>query len=604
MKRRYLYLAGSFALVVGIIYYFLDLSPMVTDNFLFSRDMRPGYARVYSGAPVESLEPMTVSAAFRQAAEMYFTWCGRFAGNAAVYLLFMLPRWLYNILAALVFGLYIFLLQVCVFGKNWRERVSAKWTLAFAGMLWLGIPSFGEAFLWLSVGGQIALLGQALVFLPFRFALDGLSRAKSTVVLVCQCAGLFLLGGVVASLDYPTSAALPPTGAACVLWLWFRRKKGSRRVPWLSLFATLGLCAGAIATLKAPGNAGRLLLTHDMNVIAYLSMGWPERIGIYLTKLPGGVLMQYVPLILLIWSGAVLRQKWKGDWFRRWPVPSLLFFLPAVLTYAAYLFTAWPPPRAFATPAAQLIVGASIVYVAAAPEASLAMTRRFRIIRAVFCAVCAIILAFQGVNFYQLDKKIAERERIIRTSSAETVIIPELPRKANRYWPLWCSTDASQDPDFWVNRYMAAYYGVKRIAMSGPPVKQYRMEGSSYEADPRVELKLGRFRVDFKKRPENNPAALHIYYYGDKAILNWLPDWIAAPIVNWLGDPEGDDWRSLLAPILLARTDIPLNMNGGADLSGYSLPVRLENTEKLWIVHPGDGKFSLNLVRLSPTDKI
>ena len=607
MKRRLLYLAGSFALVVGIIYYFLDLSPMTTDNFLFSRDMRPGYARFYSGSPIESLEPMTAEAAFRQATEMYFTWCGRFAGNMAVYLLFMLPRWLYNILAALVFGLYIFLLQVCVFGRSWRKGVSAKWTLALAGMLWLGIPSFGEAFLWLSVGGQIALLGQALVFLPFRFSLDALPSHNSTLSLAARCVGLFLLGAIVASLDYPTSAALPTTGAACVLWLWFRQRKDARRVPWLSLFATLGLGAGAIITLAAPGNAERMLLTNDTSVISYLAMGWTERIALYLQNLPGGILMQYVPLILLLWSGAALRQKWHGDWLRHWPTPSLLFFLPAILTYAAYLFTAWPPPRAFATPAAQLIVGASIVYVAAAPSASMPMKRRFGIIRAVFCAICVIVALYQGVIFYQLDKIVAERERIIGTSGEDTVIVPEIPMKNSWYWPLWCSSDAKQDSDYWVNRAMAAYYGVKKIATAGPPPKFYRVDedyGPDSSSKPRIALEDGRFRVDFKSSSENNPSALHLYYYGDRALLNKLPTWLGNLIVNWLYDANQGDLRTLLAPILLARTDIPLSSDPASNRSGKSALARLENTEKLWLVRPGEGKFSFDLVKLSPTDKI
>ena len=334
MKLRILFLAGSFALVIAIIYYFLSLSPLVTDNFLFSRDMRPGYARVYSGAPVEYLGPMTIAAAFRQASEMYFTWCGRFMGNLAVYLLFIPPRWLYNILAAIAFGLYVFLLQVCVFGRDWRENISAKWTLAVGGMLWLGIPSFGEAFLWLSVGGQIALLGQALIFLPFRFALDAPPR-ETIFNRLWRWPGLFILGAGVASLDYPTRAVMPATGAACVLWLWFKQNKGERKPPWGLVFATLGLALGAVLTLKAPGNAGRLLLTNDQTVLAYLAMSWPERIIEYMLKLPGGVLMQYIPLTLALWSALVLRRTGGRNWLKLWPIPSLLFFLPAALTYAA-----------------------------------------------------------------------------------------------------------------------------------------------------------------------------------------------------------------------------------------------------------------------------
>ena len=108
-------------LVAAVFFYFIWLTPYMTDNFIFSREIRPGYASFYTGEKI-SVSPMSIGGAFRQAWEMYFTWCGRFAGNLAVYLLFLLPRWLYCVFASLLFVFYLLLLQMCIFGREWRKN--------------------------------------------------------------------------------------------------------------------------------------------------------------------------------------------------------------------------------------------------------------------------------------------------------------------------------------------------------------------------------------------------------------------------------------------------------------------------------------------------
>lgn len=561
---------------------------MAADNFLFSRDIRPGFAEIYSGAPIESYEPMTVRAAFRQASEMYQTWCGRFAGNLSVYLLFMLPGWLYNIVASLVFCFYIFILQICVFGASWREGVSGGWILALAGMLWLGIPSFGEAFFWLSVGGQIALLGQALIFLPFRYALDGEPAELSAWRRVLSGALAFALGVVVASLDYPTAAVLPLTGGVCAAFLYFRAKRPARRVPWTPLCAALGLCLGAWLTLTAPGNSARLALTADRSVLAWQSASWPGRIADYLLALPGGVLMQYVPLTLLAWGVWVIYKARRAGARANWPIAGLLFFIPALLTYAAYLFTAWPPPRAFATPAAQLICCASIVFVAAEKIADWRDLAKFRILRALFVCVCLCALVYQAANFYYLDGLIAEREKIVRSSGGGVATVPQIPFKADRYWPLWLVADATPDPDYWVNRAMAAHYGVDKIVVADEPREYSPCSG----VGPRLLLSGGRLRAD-----GDATDTLRVYYYGDRAVLSRLPPELGRVVSRWLGAAEPGDWRLKLVPLLLARADILASSDaGGRD--GVSGRLRVNDDDNLWIVKPGEGTYSFDLERL------
>ena len=54
------------AFVWLVMFSLASLSPFMTDNYLFSKNMTPGYAQFMAGAPIESLEPMTLTAAFDQ----------------------------------------------------------------------------------------------------------------------------------------------------------------------------------------------------------------------------------------------------------------------------------------------------------------------------------------------------------------------------------------------------------------------------------------------------------------------------------------------------------------------------------------------------------
>lgn len=155
--------------------------------------------------------------------------------------------------------------------------------------------------------------------------------------------GFFLLCGYAISLDYPSSAPLPPTAVTACLYLRFRKKLPVLRLCVL-MTDTAGLCIGGALTLLAPGNAQRLLLTHDMCVLSWQGSDWAKDNSAGSGTCPARPLRNAAPPL----AGAEHSRLAKT---LREPVdtafsrvgPALL--LPAVLTHAAYQFTAWPPPR-------------------------------------------------------------------------------------------------------------------------------------------------------------------------------------------------------------------------------------------------------------------
>lgn len=582
-----------------VLLYFLLLTPYMTDNFLFSRDMLPCYAAFMSGAPIERLDPMTFEAALRQAAVMYPTWCGRFTGNLLVYLIFMLPYPVYALLAATAFVAYLFLLHMCIWGVRWRETLSAGWLLALGALLWVGMPSFGSAFFWISVGGFYTLLAQALFLLPYRFALD--QEEVTTPSPAVRCILFFAAGIFVAMLDYATSAALPVTAIICTAWLYFRQNPKARRIPRMLLAGALGISIGGALTILAPGNAERLRLTTDLAVHRYLDSTFGEKILSYFLHLPQALLMQGVPLLLLLWGCWVLYRSHGRRWPLHVPHAALLFLLPAAVTHGAYFFTAWPPPRAFATTTVQLIVAACITAYAALPTACRKDLRILSVLRVALTVVCISSVIYGGWKFWRVDNAIAQREAIFAAHKGGHAEVPPLGIRADRHMVLGSHLqDISPDPKFWVNRAVAAWYGLKSVALATPRYPLIPETEQSRTIPLKVEADTSCLSVHYAP-PASAPQIeyVHIYYYGRPGLLHKLPQPIADAIFRWLEKGRTGDFRLLLIPLLCARADIKLDWSEGDAGNGKATPWGMYPIKNdMWLVSPGKGKFSFDLIPL------
>lgn len=600
----------SFLLLVIIFGYFSFNAPYMTDNYIFSLDIKPGYAQFYTGKQVDA-SAMTWAAAFRQACEMYTSWCGRFMGNLAVYLLFLLPPAIWHIVSSVAFGGYVLMLHISVFGRQWKRHLTPGWILALGALLWISIPSFGEAFFWLSVGGQIALLTQAAMLLPYRLALDAQTpdqecSTPTKPILNASLAFLFFLAGVgTASLDYPTSAALPPTALCVVIYLYFI--SGKRKIQWLLLLGALGLFLGSALTLTAPGNGQRLLLTHDSLIHQWLESSWPERILQWFFHLPLLLPMLFAPFILLGWDAVCLWKSPGRNFLKKIPIPALLYLLPFCLTIGAYLFTAWPPPRAFATCSVQLLLGALIIFARYSQFATVPLAKCMRFLRGCMAFYCVVTVIIEAYDFHELHRISQIREKIILSSDDGDIVLPPIPNSANRYQVLGGElADIAEDPDYWVNRAMAIYYGVKsgrkhaslKIRRAGPFI-QYKDETAGTSCKSPGQIRLDRQRFNFQTEEASRALlenGVHIYYYGRPALLAkiWTP--LGEYIYKWLANGKKGALRQYLVPLLMARTDLHRSESPERPYSSSSPIINLINPSAIWLVEPGESIYSFNLL--------
>ena len=576
---------------------FIWLQPYMTDNFIFSRHMIPGYAALMSGKPIESMGPMTLHAAFSQAFELYFTWCGRFMGNLFVYLLFMLPKAAYVCFAASCCIVYLFLLHMLISGQNWRKDLCPQRLLGLAALVWVGLPSFGSAFLWLSIGGYIALIGQALFLLPYRFAIE--NHKIATKASFWKCGAFFLFGMIVASLDYPSCVALPVASVLCTVFLYFRQLPKLRKFPKLSFWGACGVSFGAMLTLMAPGNAMRMAITTDPEIHAWISLNWGERILSWLLHLPEAFGLMLIPLILLVWASCVLyKQHGKGFVLQFSPV-VLLFLFPAMATVGSYMFTSWPPSRAFNTVAGQLIIAGMVLVDNALPLANRKMLCWYGVLRIFLCVICIFSVVQTSIKLWEVHKASDVRETIFFTHKGGDVQIPPMPVRGDSHMVLGSHLmDITPKSSHWLNRAVAAFYGVRSVTLITPPLKIFKLSQKSQDANVQATICGNRIDANYHLRGQEMVESLHFYYFGVSALLYKAPEFLCNKILFWLSQGKEGDLRLLLVPLLLARADVQLARNSSEDGQGSNTLWGIQHGYGLWIVRPGKGMTSFDILPL------
>ncbi|MCR5814722.1 MAG: DUF6056 family protein [Desulfovibrio sp.] len=612
LKSRTLFSLGCACTLIWLLMFSLSaMTPFMTDNYLFSRAMTPGYAAFMSGASIDRLDPMSWKAAVDQSLLMYTTWCGRFFGNFFVYVSFMLPGLLRAALSSALFVGLCLLVHVHVFGKAWLEQLSAKALLLPAALLWAGMPSFGSAFFWVSVGGLPAILAQLLFLLPYRFALDHPDNLEKSSYSFSVF--FFLFGLITANLDYASSAAMPVAACAACCWLFFRQKRRPRKMAFWSLAGFLGVSLGAAITLLAPGNAERLRLTTDAEVHAWLASSFFERILDYCLNLPRALLLQGVPLLLLLWAFCALRQCHGSKWWQAIPIPCVFFLVPFAATHAAYFFTCWPPARAFATTTVQLTLAASIAAYAAqrstAYQRASCLHRLFQALGLALCLYCALTIPVECGKFYQLHQAIAAREAVFVSHRGEDVRVPALPVEGDRYLVLnYHLQDIFYDPGHWVNRAVAAYWGLKSVALREerwPKLSAQLSDSSGNPCQLVCQRSKDRLKLELFVRSQVSPPYQQLcgYYYGRPGLVSLLPGFLADSLAERFR--ENSNFWSTFVPLLFARFDATLSWQSQADGSFlaqaeaplwgiYTLPCA-----PFWLVQPGQSKYSFALVPLT-----
>lgn len=640
----------------GLMLYFILMMPPISDNFIFSLGAEQPYPEIMAGKPIRIASQLAFSDIWTRSAEMFTTWDGRFTGNVLMSFFLYIPYAVYAVLAALMFVVYLFVLHMCIFGSHWRENLSASWILALAALLWAALPSFGSAFFWVCVGGANALLCQAAFLLPYRVALDdpaffreeipapdrqghpGVAQSrvsrlwsKSTAAQAVFCLLFGLFGLFTAMLDYSTAAVCPVMAVGALLYIYFRQEKGKRVWPRFLLCGALGVGIGGMLTIAAPGNAKRMLIeaTYSEPTAIYINSSLGEKILSFISRQPDIFLMLAVPYALLAWGGWALWRRYGKVAYRHLPAATYFFGLAALLAQGAYLFAPAPPPRAYATIAVQLILAGCALAAAVRPLNGAAEIRSFRVLQAFLVLYCLVSLPQEIIKFSLMHTEQQAREAAFADNVGKRVCVRPFSVKGDRHMVLGSHLqDISYDPDFWVNRVVAAHYRLRSVRLCPFERRHYSgalpgglafqgtvgIRGLAAERASKVRGPDGKalrwqisndgvaMRVCLTAKPgEARPSSVALYYYGRPALLSLL---FPQPQAYWVSERlKADALGRWLIPLFYARTEASLHWmeesdgtatgRGTADLHGF-----YEQKSPYFVVRPGDALYPFDLVSL------
>ena len=594
-----------FAIFFSLSYQF----PMMADNYLFSKSITPNFASVMSGASIEKLEPMTLKAAFTQSIEMYSTWCGRFLGNFLVYCCFLLPHLARCILSSALFVFLCFLIHVSVRGVAWRVSLNAQSLLFIAGFLWLAMPSFGSAFFWVSVGGIPAIIAQIVFLLPYRWQFDRPFEKNS----ILYCLAFFICGLCTASLDYPSCASMPVTAGLATLYFYFRQEK-PRNFSIFNICGFLGVSLGAAITFFAKGNAQRMLLTRDTAVHEWAVESFGIKVTDYILNLSSSFVLHCIPLLLLLFSLYFIRSQYKTDWYKYVPKISLFYLVPFLATHGSYFFIPWPPARAFNTTAVQLMISSlGCVYFILENIEKEKTLIKYKTYFKYFCyfiiIYCVLSIFYEEYKFHKVIQITNNRNAIFIENRGKDVLICPLGVQGDHYMILGSDLqDISYDKDNWINRAVSAYWGVKSISLKNEnenknfliTLKTKNHEDCTIKCK-RENLSL-HVNVEIKSKKAPEFRYLYFYYYGKLSLISYLPRVMSDAIVSFLHIHIG--FIDKFIPIIFAQSSLSLKWERSLD-GIYSAKGTCElwgvfnDFDYLWVVQPGNDKFSFNLLRLN-----
>jgi len=316
--------------------------------------------------------------------------------------------------------------------------------------------------------------------------------------------------------------------------------------------------------------------------------------------------MFWLPLFILIWSSLALLRISKQYQLSSIPTLSLIFIILSILGECAYIFSPPPPQRAYTIISVFLLISGLIssheLFIKCKNNGCKKILYQKKFFSILLCVWCCILIIIEVKTFYEANKINTLRESIFMSNINKDICVPPLSVRGDRYMVLGSyQQDIEYDPNFWINQAVAAHWGLKSVALCPRPE---RMPSAQDLDDILFRQYWDRMTVTMRTAPEElRPEKIFVYYYGKPALLRFLPQTWADSIAGWLGTAPTDSWRQWLVPLLMAQgnarmkwTDLP---DGRAEGRGEAKLWGLYPVDgPFWLVKPGDGAASFNLIPL------
>lgn len=440
MKSKKTNLILFFAVLVLTFFYMLFLNlktPLIADDFV--------YTFIFgTSTPVTSIGDIITSQT-----TYYLTWGGRVIAETLTQMFMFLGKDIFNIansVCYIVFCLAVYFLAV---GRKLRFELLLLTTI----LIWFFTPMFGQTVMWLTGSCNYLWCGTIilLALLPFRLFEEKQTKMLKSIWFAIIMAPLFFLSGITNE---------NTAGAMILIMLMFCLVYYKRKIH-IPAFAFTGLffsICGFLCMIFAPGNGMRV--TNESTVSEVTMMVGSNPI---ITRLSYFAYNLYalMPLVLLAAIAFVLL---KNEKVQKEIVVFGIFVLAAVAAMFVMLAPPKFPPRAMFGLAAFLIV--AIVYGFSQLKLNPERIRKFVLIPGC-CALLFYImsLGYVGVDAITVNKQYLARVEMIQEQQNEALIqVPEIVPLSSHNG-MYGLKDVQMDPNHWVNRALADYFGVPNIVL-------------------------------------------------------------------------------------------------------------------------------------------
>ncbi len=425
-RRKTLLWTVAILFCFSVVLFLNVLTPIISDDYV--------YLFIYGDTkPIASVGDIVQSQI-----NHYFLWGGRSVVHFIAQVLLILPSCVADLLNALVYMGYVFLIYYHIKGKG-GSSISLFLIINLA--IWFFQPVFGDTILWIT-GAANYLWGTffiLLLLLPFRlYDESSLSSVKQLVASV----GLFILGVIAGWSNENTSGGMI---LIIILFLFYYRSK-AWKVPVWSYIGLLGSIIGFAIMILAPGNFER---AGEANSLSLFILGY-RLFNCTLT------FFYYTgPFILVCLVTAILYYRFSredGEAKGRALRLSFIYCIAGVAAVYAMVLSPTFPRRALFGIVTYLIIGAGVLfYNMDFKYRFLRQIRQTIILVGLICFLFTFYLAVKEVNAYR--NIVNERRSTIEQAKNEGRDLCEFDRYHGGQYI------HGEDP--FAEEYMSRYYGIK-----------------------------------------------------------------------------------------------------------------------------------------------
>lgn len=429
-------LFGAIVAVTFMYMVFLNIkTPLIADDF------------VYTFIFGTSMPVMNLGDIVNSQISYYTTWGGRVVAETLTQLFMFWGKDVFNI--ANSFCYIIFCLAVYFLAAG--RRIRFELLLLTTVLVWFFTPMFGQTVMWLTGSCNYLWCGTIilLALIPFRLYEERQTKRLSSIWFAMMMIPLFFISGITNE---------NTAGAMILIMIMFGAVYFKRKIR-IPAFAYTGLffsTCGFLCMIFAPGNNLRV---ENESAVAEVTMMVGSNPIITRLSYFAYNLYALMPLVILAAIAFVLlrNEKDRSAWTN--------FGIFTVAATAAMLVMLLPPkfpPRAMFGLAAFLII--AVVYALGQLKLTPERIKKFVLIPG--CAVMVFYVmswGYVGVDAITVNRQYLARVQIIQEHKNEEFIeVPEIVPLSSHNGMSGLK-DVQLDPNHWVNRALADYFGVPNI---------------------------------------------------------------------------------------------------------------------------------------------